>query len=154
MSKEASNKRRDTNSKNVNDDTIITWTKRILFPRIILLLCGLLLCFAALNGVLNPTIISGDAVLAPDGITSIRVDFGGFHLGLALFAFLGVINTSYLKSGLIAMAITLTLVVFTRIIGMNVDGATDAQKATLMNEALPFALSIIGLFILSLKSKN
>ena len=123
-------------------------------PRILLLLCALILCLAGITGAMGPEIISGDAVLAPDGVTSIRVDFGGFHLGLGLFALCGVLYSSLLKPGLLAMAITMTLVVLTRVIGLSVDGATDVQFATLSREAIPFVLSLIGLFVLSRTSAS
>ncbi|ATF20615.1 DUF4345 family protein [Phaeobacter gallaeciensis] len=117
-------------------------------PRAALLLCGLIMCLAAVAGALDPSVISGTSVLAPDGITSIRVDFGGFHLGLGLFALYGVAFPSFLKPGLTAVCTTLSLVVLTRLAGMGLDGVNDAQTTILSRELVPFALSWIGLLCL------
>ncbi|WP_127114450.1 DUF4345 family protein [Shimia sediminis] len=122
-------------------------------PRAALLLCGLIMCLAGVTGVLDPSVISGTAVLAPDGITSIRVDFGGFHLGLGLFALYGVFFRSFLKPGLVAVCTTLTLVVVTRLLGINFDGLNDAQITILSRELVPFTLSIVGLLSLFLVSR-
>ncbi|GLO69987.1 hypothetical protein MACH17_15040 [Phaeobacter inhibens] len=117
-------------------------------PRGALLLCGLIMCLAGITGVLDPSVISGTAALKPDGITSIRVDFGGFHLGLGLFALSGVFFPSFLKPGLVAVCTTLSLVVLTRLSGMSIDGINDAQITILSRELMPFALSWIGLLCL------
>ncbi len=123
-------------------------------PRVALLMCGLIMCLAGITGVIGPTVISGTAVLAPDGITSIRVDFGGFHLGLGLFALYGVFFRSFLKPGLVAVANTLTLVVITRLTGINLDGLNDAQITILSRELMPFALSVAGLVFLVLAGRS
>ena len=122
-----------------------TPTPSFWISRICLALFAVILCFAGISGLFDTTKLSGDVVLAPDGVTSVRVDYGGFHLGLGLFALLGAINTSFLKPGLVAGAITMTLVVAVRSIGMTVDGVTDAQIAIISVEVIPFALAIIGL---------
>ena len=113
-----------------------------------LLLFAIILCFAGITGLFDTTKLSGDAILAPDGVTSVRVDYGGFHLGLGLFALLGALNTTYLKPGLVAGAITMTLVVLVRCAGMIIDGVTDAQIAIVSVEVIPFALAIIGLAVM------
>ena len=130
-----------------------TSTRRIWIARGALLLFAIILCFAGITGLFDTSKLSGDAVLAPDGVTSVRVDYGGFHLGLGLFALLGVLNTSYLQPGLVAGTITMTLVVLVRCIGMMVDGVTDAQIAIVSTEVIPFALAIIGLGVLTFRGQ-
>ena len=61
-------------------------------------------------------------MLAPDGVTSVGVDYGGFHLGLGLFALIGAVSPTFLKPGLVAASITMTLVIVMRATGMAVDG--------------------------------
>lgn len=122
--------------------------------RTALLFCGAILCFAGTSGLFDPTMLSGNAVLAPDGVTSIRVDYGGFHLGLGLFALLGGFRTNLLNAGLIATSITMTLVVAMRLIGMQIDGMNEAQTTILIFEATPFLISLFGLGFLHFGSKS
>lgn len=121
--------------------------------RIALLLFAIILCIAGITGLFDTTKLSGDAILAPDGVTSVRVDYGGFHLGLGLFALLGAVKTSFLKPALVAGSITMTLVVLVRCFGMMVDGVTDAQIAIVSIEVIPFALAVIGLGVLTLRGQ-
>ena len=132
-----------------------TYTPKLAFwiARVLLLLFAIILCFAGITGLFDTTKLSGDAILAPDGVTSVRVDYGGFHLGLGLFAVLGVLNPSFLKAALVAGSITMTLVVLVRCVGMMVDGVTDAQIAIISIEAIPFALAIIGLAVIALRGE-
>ena len=125
---------------------VYTW-----LPRIALLLCGAMLCFVGVSGVMDPTMISGDALLQPDGVTSIRVDYGGFHLGLGLFALFGLFKSNYAKSSLIAATITMVLVVVTRLSGIEIDGANEAQYSILTAEALVCSFAVIGLVAFLLK---
>lgn len=129
-------------------------SKRFWISRIALLLVGIILCFAGITGLLDTTKLSGDALLAPDGVTSVRVDYGGFHLGLGLFALLGALNSVFLKPGLVAASITMTLVVLVRCIGMMVDGVTDAQIAIVSVEVIPFTLAVLGLLVLTFRAQS
>lgn len=118
--------------------------------RISLLVVAILLCIAGVTGAFDTTKLSGNAILEPDGVTSIRVDFGGFHLGLGLFSLLGFLKTQYLRPALVAASITMTLVITMRVLGLAIDGATDAQFSTLSVEVIPFLLSLLGLALVSL----
>lgn len=119
-----------------------------LIPRIALLVVGGLLCFVGVTGAISPEILSGTAELEPSATTGVRVDFGGFHLGLGLFALFCVLAKNWLKPGLTAASITLTLVVVTRLVGLGVDGVTDTQLETLGRESLPFVIAVFGLGML------
>ena len=121
-------------------ELVSTW-----LPRLALIGSGAILCFAGIFGTLNPEIISGSAKLEPDAVTSIRVDFGGFHLGLGLFALFGAIFGSLTRASLIAVLTTLLLVVSTRMLGLVLDGVNETQLTTLAKESIPLALSTIGL---------
>ncbi len=116
-------------------------------PRIALFISGTILSAAGVVGLFNPDILTNGVALEPAGTTGVRVDFGGFHLGLGLFALAGVFFKPLLKPGLIAMALTTTLVIVSRLIGINLDGMTDQQMATLSRELIPWVLSIVGLIV-------
>ena len=126
-----------------------SWT-----PRVALLLCGAMLSIAGISGALNPEATIGAANLNPESITALRVDFGGFHLGLAMLAFYGFFNASFLKPSLIGACTTMGLVVIWRVVGMTLDGVNDAQIATLALEALTFSFAVIGLIVFALRSNS
>ena len=107
-----------------------------------------------MSGALNPEVTIGASNLNPESVTALRVDFGGFHLGLGMFALFGVFVASFLKPGLVAACTTMTLVVLWRIVGMTVDGVNEAQITTLSLEALTFVFSAIGLVVFALRSNS
>lgn len=92
-----------------------------------------MICLARrrISGALDPAVLSGNSILEPQVETSIRVDYGGFHLGLGIFALLGVAKLGPLRPALMATSITMSLVLVTRLIGTVVDGFNSEQLAIL-----------------------
>ena len=80
-------------------------------------------------------------------ITSLRVGFGGFHLGCAVIALAGAVWPKWLIPCLAFVATMMGAVVSARILGIIVDGPAARSFFVLRVEGTVFVLVIIALIL-------
>src|SRR5262249_55975661 len=103
--------------------TLSNW--RHWLPRLFLVLPGLLFTAIASKGIFRPEVeaaASGISLIRPLGFTILRIGFGAFPLGCAIFIFSCVISYRRILTGLVFVLILDSTVLAVRTFGMLADG--------------------------------
>jgi hypothetical protein len=82
---------------------------------------------------------------APHGITALRVGFGGFPLGAALFLLVSLFVRSWMLQGLIFSALMLAVVTLARAYGMEVDATVATNLRLLVSEFILLGITLAGI---------
>ena len=89
----------------------------------------------------------GISLTSPLGMTILRVGFGAFPLGSAIFTFACLISKRRILTGLSFVTTMVGVVLIVRIYGMLVDGSVNESMALIRPELFLLALCFIGLII-------
>lgn len=89
----------------------------------------------------------GISLTSPLGATILRVGFGGFPLGCAIFIFACLISERRILIGLCFVATMVGVVLLVRVYGMEVDGTVKESMALIRPEVSLMVACFIGLII-------
>lgn len=118
--------------------------------RLILVLPTLIFVLIASKYLIHPAQAAaevGISLTAPLGATILRVGFGAFPLGCAIFIFACLISERRILTGLSFVATMVGVVLLVRIYGMLVDGTVKESMALIRPEVILLVVCSIGLII-------
>jgi len=97
---------------------------------------------------------TGAILNTPLAVTTTRIGFGAFPLGIAVFTFTSLLSTRRLLPGVRLVAIVVTSTIFIRVIGIFADGALPASSRLFIPEGVILTLAAAGLFVQTRAAKG
>lgn len=106
--------------------------------------------FAMIGGrhLLQPTATAAAQAIsftAPHGVTALRVGFGGFPLGAALFLFVCLFVRSWMLQCLVFTALVLAVLALVRAYGTEVDATVATNVRLLVSELILLGITLAGI---------
>ena len=118
--------------------------------RIVLAAATLIFTMIGMRYIANPVqaaAATGATLNTPLAVTTTRIGFGAFPLGIAVFAFISLLSVQRLVPAVRLVAIVVTSAIVVRVIGIMADGAVPASSRLFIPEGVILFLAATGLLL-------
>jgi hypothetical protein len=90
---------------------------------------------------------TGATLNTPLAVTTTRIGFGAFPLGIAVFAFTSLFSSRRVLPGVRLIAMVVAAAIVVRVVGMVADGPVPASSRLFIPEGVILVLAAAGLFL-------